>query len=78
MTSTEAEDLEWAALMSLTSREQRRVALFKALESFELSLSAQKCWVPDVMARIATLQEAIAEYGDAVEARLAGVPNNLH
>jgi hypothetical protein len=65
----------WEEFMTMTSADQRKEALGAALAAFEDALSDQGCWVPDALARVATLERAIEEYNDRLETELANVPN---
>lgn len=72
------DDKHWASLMAMTGPQQRQKALRAALVAFDASLSEQDCWIPDAMARAATLSDALAEYGDLIETQLAGTTGTLH
>jgi C4-dicarboxylate-specific signal transduction histidine kinase len=64
-------------LMAMTDADQRRQALHAALSAFEEALSEQDCWIPDAMARVATLEQALEEHGERLDESLADVPSGL-
>ena len=73
-----AADVEWERQMQATTPEQRSHALYVAVRAFQAALAIEGANVTDYLAAIHVLDEALDEYGDALDASAEQPINPIH